>query len=82
MADGKLCVDLEVVKGSWLLLVPVSLESFTVISLVFLVPAEAVKEATENMARNKLQMMIKRVIKKIYDTILHKRYPLNKVGNA
>ena len=61
---------------------PVSFKSLTVTSVVFLVPAEALKEATENMARNKLQMMIKRVIKKIYDTILPKRWPENKVGNA
>ena len=65
MVTGTTGIALEVDTGSALLPVPVFLEPLTVTVAGFLVFAEAEKEATENMARKKLLMRMKRVIEKV-----------------
>ena len=73
MVAGELGTGLEVDTGTDLFSEAFSLVSLTVTVDDFLLPAETVKEAKENIARKKLLRRMKRVIKKIYDTILPKR---------
>ena len=65
MVTGTIGTEFEADTGAELLPDPFSLASLTVTGDEFLLPAEAVKEAKENIARKKLLMKIKRVIKKV-----------------